>query len=251
MKIEAVIVCYNYSDFLEHTLPQNLQQLDRVIVVTHPDDKKTQQLCSHHGVDYVATTIFHDDGDKFNKARAINLGLSHLRHEDWLVHLDADILLPPQFRKRLSDAKIKAKNIYGVDRQNTISFENYMEHKDRITPQHKWRYLVEPIKEFPLGARLLHQEYGYCPIGYFQLWHSSIKRKYPIVSGSAEHTDVLFAVQWPREERILLPEFLVFHLESEGQNQGINWEGRKSKPFAHSHHHHKHHHHCYCHEKKH
>jgi glycosyltransferase involved in cell wall biosynthesis len=231
MKIEAVVICNNYSDFLEHTMPENLQHLDRLVVVTHPDDKKTQQLCAYYGVDCIDTTVFHDDGDKFNKGRAINLGLSHLRHEDWLLHMDADILLPHRFRQRLKEAKLDPKNIYGADRQNVVSYEHFHEHKHKMTPQHKWRYLVEPMKEFPLGSRLLHMEHGYCPIGYFQLWHSSERRKYHIVAGSAEHSDVLFAVQWSRENRILLPEFFVFHLESEGSKMGINWDGRKSKPF--------------------
>lgn len=231
MIIEAVIVCKNYSDFLAHTLPENLEHLDRVVVVTHPDDTDTMSLCSKYGVECLDTTVFHDDGDKFNKGRAINLGLAHLRHEGWLLHLDADVLLPPRFRQRLRDARLNQKNLYGADRQNVITYENYKEHKAKIVPQHKWKYLVEPIKEFPLGSRLLHMDYGYCPIGYFQLWHHTANRKYPVVAGSAEHSDVLFAIQWARENRVLLPEFFVFHLESENSKMGINWAGRKSKPF--------------------
>jgi hypothetical protein len=92
--------------------------------------------------------------------------------------------------------------------------------------------MVTPQSEFQLGSRLVHLEYGYCPIGYFQLFHAITRRKYPIVCGSAEYSDVLFAVQWPREERILLPEFFVYHLESESIKMGANWDGRKTKVFG-------------------
>jgi hypothetical protein len=232
MKIEAITVCVSYTDFLEHTLPENLQHLDRLVVVTHPDDKKTQSLCEKFGVDCVPTKEMHRDGDKFNKGRAINLGLSHLRHDGWLLHLDADILLPHKFRQMLSHSQLDSTCIYGADRLNCVTYDHWMKHKHKTVPQHQWRYMVTPNSEFPLGSRLLHQEYGYCPIGYFQMWHSSQKRKYPITAGSAEHDDVLFAVQWERSKRILLPEFFVYHLESESAQMGANWQGRKTKPFG-------------------
>lgn len=213
-------------------MPENLRQVDRLVVVTHPDDWKTKLLCEKHGVDVYPTTVFHESGDKFNKGRALNLGLSHLRHDGWLLILDADIVLPHNFRSMLRQSSLNEKRIYGADRLNTHSYENWIKHKNDSIPQHQWRYLVRPNPHFSLGSRLLHQEYGYCPIGYFQLWHSSMKRKYSVISGSAEHDDVLFAVQWARDERILLPEFFVYHLESEQAPMGANWKGRKTKPFG-------------------
>ncbi len=233
MVIEAVVVCYNYSDFLKHTIAETLQHVDRLVVVTHPSDNATKQLCDRYGVDCVPTEVFHEDGAKFNKARAINLGLSHLKHTGWLIHLDADILLPHRFRHMLDKAKLDKTCIYGADRVNTKSYEHFQEHKHKLVPAFVWRFLVNAISEFPLGARLLHNEYGWAPIGFTQIWHSSTNRKYPIVSGSAEHSDVMFAVQWPREKRILLPEFFVTHLESEGDApSGVNWNGRKTKHFG-------------------
>lgn len=232
LTIEAVIVCYNYSDFLEATLPHNLQMVDRLVVVTHPSDKMTGKLCDKYSVDCIKTEIFHDDNDRFNKGRAINLGLQNLRHDGWLLHMDADILLPHRFHHALKMAKLDTSCLYGCDRLNTVTYENWERHKARTVPQHAWRFMVTPQKEFPLGSRLLHLEYGYCPIGYFQLWHSKAHKQYPIVCGSAEHSDVLFAVQWPREKRVLLPEFFVYHLESEAVSMGANWDGRKTKAFG-------------------
>lgn len=247
-KLEAVIVCHNYADFLKETLPENLNHLDRVVVVTHPKDNETKALCNRYGVDCIETEVMFDDGDRFNKGRCINLGLSHLRHDGWLMHLDADTLLPHKFRQMLVHSKLNEENIYGADRLNAVGFDHYKEHKHKTIPQHQHRYLVTPNKEFPLGSRLLHQEYGYCPIGYFQLWHSKARRRYPIVNGSAEHSDVLFAVQWPRNKRILLPELFVYHLESEQAKMGANWDGRTTKRFESEKKdecHHRHHHHGY------
>ena len=232
MTIESVVVCVNYGDFLEHTLPENLKQLDRVVVVTHPDDKITQRICNQYGVDFLTTTIMHEDGDALNKGRLINLGLSHLKHTDWLVQLDADILLPHNFRSMLKKAKLNKRCIYGMDRLNTVNFDHWQAYKGASVPQHQWRYLTIPNKHFPMGARLTHSEYGWCPIGYFQLWHSSMRRTYSIINGSAEHSDVMFAVQWPREDRILLPEMFCYHLESGDETFGKNWNGRKTKPFG-------------------
>lgn len=232
MKIECVIVCNNYSDFLEHTLPENIKYLDKVVVVTTPEDRATRALCEKYSVDCIPTKVFFEDGDDFNKGRGINLGLSHLRHDDWLLHIDADIMLSHRFRKALYYAKLDKECIYGADRLNAVSYECWDGNKHKTVPGHQYRYLVPAPKEFPVGARLIHKEYGYCPIGFFQLWHSSKKRKYPINQGSAEHTDVLFSVQWERQNRILLPELFVIHLESEMTKMGANWRKRVTKPFG-------------------
>ncbi len=231
MIIECVIVCQNYSDFLENTLPSNLTQLDRIVVVTHPDDKDTQNLCSRFSVNWVATTAMNMDGDAFNKGRCINIGLGHLKGSDWILHLDADILLPHNFRNMLNMSTLEKHNLYGCDRVNVRGYEHWCAHKDKIIPHYASNYFIEPPAEFPFGARIVHKEHGFVPIGFFQLFHSTMGRRYPINQGNAEHTDVLFAALWPREHRVLLPEVIVYHLESEHSHMGKNWNGRKTKPF--------------------
>jgi hypothetical protein len=245
MKIEAVVVCKDYSDFLEQTLPDNLQQVDRLVVVTHPNDRRTIDLCSRFSVECVQTTCMHTQGDEFNKGRAINLGLGHLRGLEWMLHMDADILLPHGFRNMLARTHLDPKNIYGADRVNVVGYDNWMAHKHKTVPHYSHRYFVEPPKEFNLGARIIHSEHGYTPIGYFQFWHRSANRKYPIHQGNAEHTDLLFACQWARENRVLLPEIFVYHLESESSQMGANWKGRKTKWFGPHENHSIHHHHCH------
>lgn len=232
MKIEAVIVCKDYSDFLEQTLHENIQHLDHVVVVTGHDDGRTRGLCSHYGVDCVPTDVFTQDGDKFNKGRAINLGLGHLKGGEWLLHLDADVALPHRFRDLLKRANLQTNCLYGADRLNVFGFEAWEALRDNRKPAYRDGYFVEAPSDLPVGARIIHKELGFTPIGYFQLWHSSQGKKYPINQGNAEHTDVLFAAQWARQHRVLLPEVYVYHLESERAKMGANWNGRTTKPFA-------------------
>lgn len=232
MKIEAVIVCKDYADFLEHTLPENMQFFDRLVVVTHYKDKATQGLCHKYGIDCIQTDQMHDDGAAFNKGKAINLGLGHLAQDAWVLHLDADILLPHNFLGLLRRAHLNKDNIYGADRVNVFGCDHWLKHRDKRVPSHTHGYFVEPPPEFPMGARIVHKQHGYVPIGYFQLWHGG--RSYPTTQGSAEHTDVLFACQWARFQRVLLPEVFVYHLDSNVNpgDMGENWNGRKTPPFV-------------------
>lgn len=230
MKIEAVTVCHNYSDFLAEALPINLPYIDRLVVVTHPGDAKTIALCDRYGLDCVKTEAMHEEGDHFNKGRCINLGLGHLRGLDWFLHLDADVVLPHRFRDLLHRSRLKTENLYGADRVNVFGYESWEEIKKDLHPHYSDRYFVEPGH---IGARIIHEEHGYTPIGYFQLWHKSQGKRYPIHQGNAEHTDVLFAAQWRRDQRVLLPEVVVFHLDSNDGPvaMGQNWNGRKSPEF--------------------
>jgi hypothetical protein len=98
--------------------------------------------------------------------------------------------------------------------------------------QHRNHCLLSP-PPFPLGSRLvLREQGGYVPIGFFQLWHGRHGRRYPLRQGNAEHTDVLHALQWPRDKRRLLEEVFAVHLESEPSRMGANWSGRKTAPFG-------------------
>lgn len=246
MKIEMIIVCKDYSDFLAETLPQNIDQVDDIIVVTHPDDKKTQSLCAKYSIECVQTTAFHENGDPFNKGRAINIGLDHSKRDGWLLHADCDIVLPKNTKRLLEHADLNPKNIYGADRVNVYGWEAWQQLKPKLMPSHQSRWFVDPgfcHQEEPqhgtrFGARVVHMEHGWVPIGFFQLWHGSSPYRYNYKRGAAAGTDILFPAQWPRENRVLLPEIVCFHLDSEYTHGiGTNWKGRKSRPFGSG---------CYC-----
>lgn len=209
-----------------------------MVVVTTPQDKRTQALCAKYGVKCLQTEVFYAEGDTFNKARGINHGLAHLKTSNWILHLDADTILPPNFHRFLHGAELDKKFIYGMDRVNCVGRQKWEDYKREPELMFEWSWLVKPPMNMPLGGRIAHNEYGgYVPIGYFQLWHgegSGITR-YPTRQGSAEHTDVLHGVQWPRNKRILLPEAFCIHLETKSKTidgMGPNWHGRKTPTFS-------------------
>lgn len=233
-RLECVIVCRNYGDYLAHTLPENLEHFDHVTVVTHYSDKLTKAICSKFSVDCVEAHVFDKDGARFNKGRGVNVGLAHLNDPDWIVHIDADIVLPKRFRQMLYMHELNPSYIYGCDRVNVFGWDKWLKLKETMNPHYKDFWFVNHPENHPVGARIVHREHGYVPIGFFQMWHHSQNKKYPIYEGTAEHSDVLFAIQWHRNQRILLPEVIAYHLESRASQgaMGENWQGRKSKAFC-------------------
>ena len=234
--LEAVIVCHNYSDFLEVTLPHNKQFFDAVTVVTSFDDAETAKVCRLNNIDAVKTNAFWEDGDTFNKAKGINLGLGHIRHADWIIHLDADILLPHDFRNTFFRNPLNGECLYGADRQNIIGRKELKRLIAHQAFQHPYRHkFLLQVPDFESGSRPGHADFGHCPIGYFQAFHHSWlaqhQLKYPVNQRNAERSDVLFALQWPVENRRLLANITVFHLESERAKQGANWNGRTTAQF--------------------
>ena len=233
--LEGVTVCVDFADFLDVTLTENLNHFDEFVVVTSTTDKETHKVCDRHGVVCVKTDIYKEDPlDKFNKGLMINLGLAHLRHRGWVMHLDSDIVLPDRVRFMLNRSRLDVDSIYGADRLTVTGYPAW--EKLKQTPeydrQYHHRFMVTPPSGLEIGSRLIHNEYGYCPIGYFQMWNSKHhRRRYHFSQGTAEHTDMLFAMQWPADKRILLPGLFVYHLESETAPMGHNWKGRATKPF--------------------
>jgi hypothetical protein len=237
-RLEAVIVCLNYGDFLNESLPMNLSHIDRLVVVTSHDDITTKEVCRKWSVECVVTDVFTEKGETFNKGAAINVGLGALRQKGFVLQMDADIVLPLGFRNMLDKSALQRDCLYGAQRCNVVGYGQWrkLKHGWHDDPQFGYRYLVNSPADYPVGATLVHKQWGYCPIGYFQLWHSQYMRqyelRYPETEGSAENMDVQWAARWPRAKRILLPTVRVFHLESEAVKMGANWQGRTTRPFT-------------------
>lgn len=236
IKVEAIIVCVNYADFLAHTLPNNMQYLDEIIVVTDLRDKATRKLCEELGVTCVASDTFYDGEAHFNKAKGIQVALDLLSADAWVLHMDADIWLPPHIREVWNNKYLDPECIYGIDRLMCHTYEEWMKFMSNPAPINEAYYLVH-ARAFPIGSRVAHynQEDGWFPIGFFQMWnpkHSGVYH-YPCEGVGADHTDVLMSKQFPVGKRHLIAETYVIHIDSErNKEMGLNWNGRKSKPFG-------------------
>ncbi len=237
-RLEAVVVCVNYGDFLNETLPLNLPHIDRLVVVTTLNDQVTRAVCRKWSVECVTTDVFTEKGDCFNKGAAINVGLASLRQKGWLLHMDADIALPITFRNMLDKSALRDDCIYGCERACVCGWDQWQKIKaDWLNqPQYCQKYFVMTPAETPISPNIVHKHLGFVPIGFFQLWHSKFMQyneiRYPETESNAENMDVQFAIKWPRQNRLLLPTIRVYHIESESGPMGINWNGRKSKPFT-------------------
>ena len=250
MRIEAVTVCVDYADFLAKVGPWNRGLLDRWLIITTRKDEATVDLCHKLNLECIRTDDFYRNGDPFNKGKAVEHGLGMLAHDDWLLHLDADIALPTDFRESLIDADLDQECIYGADRHMLKTPEDWRLWTDRGSTRayHCYqRTLVHPV-----GARWVDVRYGYVPIGFFQLWNQSVDmrkgirtRRYPEWHSDAARADVKFALQWDRRRRQLLPEIIVGHIENGASKMGVNWKGRTTPPLEPGHPHpHPHPHPC-------
>jgi hypothetical protein len=235
IKLEAVSVCINYSDFLKYTLPFNKNFFDKYVVVTSSEDKKTQDLCHKHNVKCVTIKKTHLI-ELDSKGLAINKGLEVLDKDAWVLHLDADIWLPPLTRTILDNFSLQTDCIYGTDRFMCESFEDWLDflNKEQYKNIHyEWVFL--DTAKFKIGSRMI-QYYGegYWPIGFFQLWHpkGSGVYTYPNSKIGYDRDDVLHMKQWNKGKRLFIPDFIPIHLSSQLHEKGQNWEGRSTKQFG-------------------
>lgn len=234
-QLEAVIVCDHYADFLQQTLPHNKFLFNKIVVVTSYEDKATRRICEYNHVECIPTDVLEARKGKFCKGSGINVGLEALSMKDWVVHLDADIYLPPQTKLLLELASLDPNNIYGIDRFIVKGFPAWQEFIERPRLLHEDETWVHMNSGFPVGTRVMHRHQGgWMPIGFFQMWNpiaSGIDR-YPEGHTDAGREDTLFAGLWPRSKRAFIPEVVGYHLESDDAGKASNWSGRTTAPFS-------------------
>lgn len=233
-KIECVVVCDKYHDFLVNVLPTNKFLFDKMVVVTSPEDLKTQRVCEFHHVQCIQTDSLRSRWKEFHKGAGINEGLDSLSRDGWVVHLDSDIYLPPQTKIILERANLNPAGVYGVDRFIVKGYEAWDQFRSMPDLQHECDTYVH-VKAFPLGTRVTHNfAGGYIPLGFFQMWNPKVSGiyDYPAEHTTAGRGDTLHAERWPRSLRALIPEVVAYHLESNDSRMAVNWNGRTTSEFG-------------------
>lgn len=196
--MRAITICVDYWDYLEVCLPLNRHHFEEILIVTSPQDTRTQTLCENLKVPYFVTDAFYRRGAKFNKWLALEEGFDHFGRHGWLLIIDADIIMP----NSIEWPNLNQENLYGPMR--------YM--APHSLPENQWWRM-------PLWNNL---EYS----GFFQLFHasSSYLPAPPWHQTNWTHAggaDTFFQRMWPAEHKVRLP-FQVLHI---GPN-GRNWCGR-------------------------
>ena len=235
--IDALIVCVNYDDYLELTLPTVVSQVDRVLVVTDKNDKRTKKVCDKYGAKCIVSKRLHENGAKFAKGKAINEGLEYLKPKDWVLLLDADVMLKPNFRQDLNGYILNPGALYYTKRWGPADVYQIPSFTKALKQAKDPEVLFNNFANTNV-AQIEGREGNdieHLPFGYFQLFNikaQSVKAQktiYPETSDTAEHDDKVFGFEvFPVHKKASLPvpKFSVMHLP-----HGIfqtNWKGRKS-----------------------
>lgn len=238
MKLQAITISVNYSDFLLHTIEANKSMIDKWIIVTDTKDFKTKELCDKNEIFCIQTDVFYDNGASFNKYAGINEGLKYVDDDSWVMFLDSDIILHYSTRRILEELNLDPTCLYGIDRINCQGIKRFNEYKSgKGILKENWLLTTDNLE---FGARLVHHYghegengrfEGWRPLGFLQLAYRQTFNKYPQESKSADHCDLVFAREWDRSRRHLIPEIYAVHLESLHAGKAVNWNGRKSQSF--------------------
>lgn len=120
MKIVAITVCVNYADYLAVTLKNNSALVDVVYVITTPEDMDTKEVCKEYSnVTMIEYADLNLNGAVFNKSGMVHTVQqeAHDKHpESWVVLLDADVVLPSNFREIAEAECTDKESLYGMAR---------------------------------------------------------------------------------------------------------------------------------------
>ncbi len=207
-KLDVVIVSVNYNDFLTVSLQHNIEIFNNITVVTSDQDILCQKICEKFGVKCVVTNSMYDDESEFKKGKAINFGINSLENPDFILLLDADIIV----RGNIDLDKLNEEYLYTSSRYICKSYNQ----------------LNDVISNGKiLDEELIHE--GDKGIGFFQLFNinnKSIDKNsvYPETSTDASWDDLVFRDKFPKRQII---DNNIIHLG----DPYTNWKGRKSNRF--------------------
>lgn len=210
------MVCVNYSDFLKITLPYNKHNFDKIHVITTTNDVDTQRICKKYDVNVVITDKLYENGDSFNKGKAINDGIKSLKYQDWILITDADMIMPTNLRPKLESMNLNINCAYGTGRmicRDKIQWNDYLRNKN---VSNNWKKQTRRIN---IG------------VGFFQLVNFNSETLcekdgnwYSTKWGHCGRSDRRFWRLFPTENRKSIKDIITIHLGDD--NMGANWEGR-------------------------
>jgi hypothetical protein len=209
--LRCIMVCVDYSDILDVTLAYNVRKVQSVLVVTHPRDTKTVEVCKRHEVECFQTSVFYEREAVFNKFAALELGLDYMGRNGWLAIMDADILLPD----RMHPWNKQEGKLYTPRRR---MFPKILKSVGDVPAERRWRNWKPPMQ---------NEEFA----GYCQIFHASD----PVLGTGPWHStnwtwaggaDSFFQQKW-KESNKVRPPFEVLHMG----DAFTNWAGRVT-PYA-------------------
>ena len=200
-KLDVIIVSVNYNDFLLISLENNSKIFENITVVTSTSDFMCQKICENFEVKCLVTDIMYEDGDFFNKGKAINEGLKSISDPDYILLLDADILIMDHIDIDCLEEDI----LYTSDRCIVPDYDYYQ------------KYISGDITKDNL---FIEGDQG---LGFFQLFNFYMRNEYPQYSTDASNDDLRFRDSFDLRRCV---KNSVLHLGKDS-----NWRSRKSKSF--------------------
>lgn len=155
-KLDVVIVSVNYNDYLKISLENNTKIFDNITVVTSEDDIECQEICKTYGVNCVICDNILKDGS-INKSIGLNKGIESIKNPDWILILDADIVV----NNKIDIKNLEYNNLYTNSRWIIEDINLYNEYKSGNKQLSDFRF---------------ERDKG---IGFFQLFNFKFKKRYP------------------------------------------------------------------------
>lgn len=119
MKLEALIYASGEMawKFLKITLPLNCKFFDHIIIIGREEDKEELDSLRQDNITCLITDTTSENIHTFDRGAAYNIAFNHLKYKDWVVTMDADVILPYQLQSvKDSGYKLDKEFGYGMRR---------------------------------------------------------------------------------------------------------------------------------------
>jgi len=179
MKINGLVCCVDYWQWLTPNLGRWFEGLDSLTIVTSTE----QTLPELQGITLVRTDLFYKDGAVFNKGRAMEYARRIMPWTDWILFFDADVIPEKGWKAKIEAQNPQPGSLYGCWRLDARCVS------DVDNPG---------LQRFPTDAP---------GVGYFQLFHSTdpvVNGPLPLIATNFVHGgnyDNIFMDRWRNSAR--------------------------------------------------